>query len=253
MPIADGATNGRWTTARSSASAADILVRALEQRAVRSSLNHPQPRASRRDAADEDEETRGTDPEDYHGARLQLARLGAGDTAPAMTETYVRRLFDQYAGRYDVSLTQRLAYRGPALLREAVEALLRIQPNGQCASVPCWISAAAPRLPGSVSPLRRLARRRRSFAGHDRSGRRQGSLRSLCHCRYCRCQPWGDEMQQNIISSSRPTCSSMNDLAGHFRQCLCPVDGMFAFVETMLTMAANFTDARCAWRAYVLN
>jgi predicted TPR repeat methyltransferase len=30
-------------------------------------------------------------------------------------------LFDQYAARYDTALTGRLAYRGPALLREAVE------------------------------------------------------------------------------------------------------------------------------------
>ena len=35
-----------------------------------------------------------------------------------MTETYVRRLFDQYAGRYDTALTEHLAYRGPAILRE---------------------------------------------------------------------------------------------------------------------------------------
>jgi predicted TPR repeat methyltransferase len=67
---------------------------------------------------------RDADPEDYHGARLQLARLGSGDTAPAMTETYVRRLFDQYAGRYDQSLTERLSYRGPMLLRDAVQALM---------------------------------------------------------------------------------------------------------------------------------
>src|ERR1700744_6482041 len=66
-------------------------------------------------------QARDADPGDYHGARLQLARLGAGEAAPAMTETYVRRLFDQYAGRYDVSLTERLSYRGPALLLEAVE------------------------------------------------------------------------------------------------------------------------------------
>ena len=62
-------------------------------------------------------QARDADPEDYHGARLQLARLGAGDAAPAMTETYVRRLFDQYAGRYDAALIERLNYRGPALLR----------------------------------------------------------------------------------------------------------------------------------------
>src|SRR6202167_5605440 len=68
---------------------------------------------------------RDADPEDYHGARLQLARLGSGEAAPAMTETYVRRLFDQYAGRYDTALTARLHYRGPAVLREAVEAAMR--------------------------------------------------------------------------------------------------------------------------------
>jgi len=42
-----------------------------------------------------------------------------------MTETYVRRLFDQYAARYDSALTERLNYRGPALLRDAVEAVMR--------------------------------------------------------------------------------------------------------------------------------
>jgi predicted TPR repeat methyltransferase len=71
------------------------------------------------------EHARDADPEDYHGARLQLARLGAGETTPAMTETYVRRLFDQYAARYDTALTERLHYRGPTLLHEAVEGVLR--------------------------------------------------------------------------------------------------------------------------------
>jgi predicted TPR repeat methyltransferase len=70
------------------------------------------------------ERARDADPDDYHGARLQLARLGAGDTAPAMTQTYVRRLFDQYAARYDASLTERLEYRGPVLLRAAVESVM---------------------------------------------------------------------------------------------------------------------------------
>lgn len=71
------------------------------------------------------EKARSLDAEDYHGARLQLARLGAAETTPAMTQTYVRRLFDQYAARYDAALTEHLAYRGPALLREAVESVMR--------------------------------------------------------------------------------------------------------------------------------
>lgn len=66
----------------------------------------------------------GADPDDYHGARLQLARLGASDHAPAMTEPYVRRLFDQYAARYETALTEHLHYRGPALLLAAVTSAL---------------------------------------------------------------------------------------------------------------------------------
>jgi predicted TPR repeat methyltransferase len=71
------------------------------------------------------EQARDADPEDYHGARLQLARLGAGDMAPAMTETYVRRLFDQYAGRYDAALTEHLNYRGPTVLKDTLTAVMR--------------------------------------------------------------------------------------------------------------------------------
>jgi predicted TPR repeat methyltransferase len=67
------------------------------------------------------------DPEDYHGSRLQLARLGAGAATPAMTEPYVRRLFDQYAARYDAALSEHLHYRGPALLCDAVSSALALQ------------------------------------------------------------------------------------------------------------------------------
>ncbi len=67
------------------------------------------------------EKARDADPADYLGARLQLARLGCGDVAPAMSEPYVRRRFDQYAARYDAALTKQLAYRGPAILRDAIE------------------------------------------------------------------------------------------------------------------------------------
>jgi predicted TPR repeat methyltransferase len=61
------------------------------------------------------------DPPDRLGTRLQLARLGATPVEGAMTEAYVRSLFDQYASRFDAEITGALAYRGPALLRAAVE------------------------------------------------------------------------------------------------------------------------------------
>jgi predicted TPR repeat methyltransferase len=70
------------------------------------------------------EAARNFDPQDFHGARLHLARLGAGDAAPRMTDAYVRRLFDQYAARYNTALTEQLAYRGPELLRRAVDAVM---------------------------------------------------------------------------------------------------------------------------------
>lgn len=59
------------------------------------------------------------DPDDRCGAALHLARLGVTDMTSAMSPTYVRALFDQYAPRFEEAL-QGLAYQGPARLREAV-------------------------------------------------------------------------------------------------------------------------------------
>jgi predicted TPR repeat methyltransferase len=63
---------------------------------------------------------RDADHEDYHGARLHLARLGVGEATPAMTGVYVRRLFDQHAPEFDRALVERLDYRAPDLLLAAV-------------------------------------------------------------------------------------------------------------------------------------
>jgi len=65
---------------------------------------------------------RDADPQDHLGARLRLARLGGATGTPAMTQAYVRRLFDQYAARYDTALSEHLHYRGPAILFAALEA-----------------------------------------------------------------------------------------------------------------------------------
>jgi predicted TPR repeat methyltransferase len=66
---------------------------------------------------------RDADREDYHGARLHLARLGVGEATPSMTGVYVRRLFDQHAPDFDTALVERLEYCGPALLLEAVRTI----------------------------------------------------------------------------------------------------------------------------------
>jgi predicted TPR repeat methyltransferase len=66
---------------------------------------------------------RDADREDYHGARLHLARLGVGEATPSMTGVYVRRLFDQHAPDFDAALVERLDYRGPELLLEAVRTI----------------------------------------------------------------------------------------------------------------------------------
>ena len=60
------------------------------------------------------------DPDDAQGARLRLAALGIGDPLEAMSEGYVRRLFDDYALRFDRHLTVSLKYRAPDILLDAV-------------------------------------------------------------------------------------------------------------------------------------
>src|SRR5258705_8869227 len=71
-------------------------------------------------AVDAFQRARTSDPEDRHGATVQLARL-TGEATP-MPAGYVRALFDQYAKHYDLSLLEGLDYRGPQLLFDAVMA-----------------------------------------------------------------------------------------------------------------------------------
>lgn len=60
-------------------------------------------------------------PDDPFGAAARRARL-SGATPARLGETYVRALFEDYAPRFDAHLTQALGYRGPALIRAAVQA-----------------------------------------------------------------------------------------------------------------------------------
>jgi predicted TPR repeat methyltransferase len=107
------------------AAAADLLMQALERAPAFASAWFAlgEIRAQGGDRPGAVEAFRGAlaaDPDDRHGAALQLARLGVGDPGAAMTPTYVRSLFDQYAANFDQALVEGLDYRGPQMLREAL-------------------------------------------------------------------------------------------------------------------------------------
>jgi predicted TPR repeat methyltransferase len=109
------------------AAAADLLMQALERAPAFASAWFAlgELRAQDGDRAGAVEAFRGAlaaDPNDRHGASLQLARLGAADPAAAMTPAYLRSLFDQYAANFDQALVEGLGYRGPQMLREALRA-----------------------------------------------------------------------------------------------------------------------------------
>ena len=108
------------------AGAADLLMQALElapgYAAAWFALGELREKLGLRDGAIAAfERARASDPQDCHGAALHLIRLGV-QPAAAMPESYVRTLFDGYAGAFDQALRQGLGYRAPELLLRAVEA-----------------------------------------------------------------------------------------------------------------------------------
>lgn len=62
---------------------------------------------------------READPQDRHGAKLRLMRLGVENLSD-MPPAYVSSLFDQYAPRFEKALIEDLDYRGPEILLKAV-------------------------------------------------------------------------------------------------------------------------------------
>jgi len=59
-------------------------------------------------------------PDDPLGALVRLAILGAEPTPRVLPTAYLRALYQEYAPRFETSLTEGLAYRGPAVIAEAV-------------------------------------------------------------------------------------------------------------------------------------
>ena len=146
------------------------------------------------------------DTEDYHGARLQLARLGAGAATPAMTATYVRRLFDQHAPDFDAAMLERLDYRGPQLLLDSVRAVatppLRL---GSALDLGCGTGLGGAAFRPHVDWL----------VGVDLSpamiaqARRKGLYDRLVAQDLLTFLGEKPPARRNTISCSRPTCSSM--------------------------------------------
>lgn len=62
---------------------------------------------------------RDADPDDRHGAKLRLMRLGV-EGLSTMPAGYVKALFDQYAPKFDKTLLDDLDYCGPEILLKAV-------------------------------------------------------------------------------------------------------------------------------------
>lgn len=65
------------------------------------------------------------DPSDALGAAPRLALIGCAADPTALPQAYVARLFDGYAPRFDAHLTEKLSYRGPALIVEALDLVAR--------------------------------------------------------------------------------------------------------------------------------
>jgi len=63
------------------------------------------------------------DPIDRPGAALKLALIGQAPAPAAPPSAFVEALFDQYAPSFDASLVEKLSYRVPDLLFEAVRGL----------------------------------------------------------------------------------------------------------------------------------
>jgi predicted TPR repeat methyltransferase len=93
------------------------------------------------------------DPADAQGASARLALIGRGDAPGALPQAYVARLFDDYAPRFDRHLQQKLGYRGPALIAEALDAVAPGRRFGLALDLGCGSGLAGRALRGRVDRL----------------------------------------------------------------------------------------------------
>lgn len=84
------------------------------------------------------------DPQDRHGAALGLAQTGGAPTPDRAPDAYVRQLFDDYADSFDAALVDRLGYRAPALLAEALARTLECRQGLAVLDAGCGTGLAGP-------------------------------------------------------------------------------------------------------------
>ena len=117
-------------------------------------------------------QARAADPEDRHGARLQLARLDAGEATPRCRPAMCARCSTSMPRASTLRCWRRLDYRGPRFCSTRSTACARGR-TAACAFRPHARSRLRHRARRrGVRAARRLARRRRSLAGDDRAGAR---------------------------------------------------------------------------------
>jgi predicted TPR repeat methyltransferase len=97
------------------------------------------------------------EPDDPLGVRIDLAGLGAVEPGTAMTDGYVRALFDDYAPQFERHLVRSLRYRGPELiagaLRSAAIARLRSSRFRHVLDLGCGTGLMARALEGAYDTI----------------------------------------------------------------------------------------------------
>ncbi len=90
------------------------------------------------------------DPLDRLGASLKLSLIGAAHGIDAPPSAFVEALFDQYADRFDVSLVEKLAYRVPELILQALASSGRSR-HAYLIDLGCGTGLMGERLRGAAS------------------------------------------------------------------------------------------------------
>ncbi len=117
-----------WRELKKPSEAADSYLRAIEQGSDSAALRFTTAELLREsgrkvEAAEHYRQALALDPDDKFGAGLALAALEGSIVPAEAPKAHIRALFDHFAERFDKTLRGDLAYKGPEIIKAAVEAL----------------------------------------------------------------------------------------------------------------------------------